>query len=148
MASSLSAGTTLSGKNSQEILDSITHRVGVVLEVRNHTKYPMVQPITFVDAGKIQLQAGDIQAGTREVMSMHKTDHTATGSCGVVSWKLDGLGKRIVLMWSAPYSFDFHANWLAIGTMEDQYANLISPQTFNEMYKGTESWFRRKEFYK
>ena len=85
MASSLTTGPTLAVKRSQELLDDITHRVGIALEVRNHTKFPMVQPLTFIEAGQVLMQAGDIQPNTREAMTMHKTDHTATGTWWLIS---------------------------------------------------------------
>ena len=70
------------------------------------------------------------------------------GSSGTVTWTIEGLGKVLVIMWSAPYSFDFHTNWLAIGVMDEANLHLLHENTFNEMYKDPESWFKRKEFYR
>ena len=75
----LKAGASLCGNSAAELLKNISHRVGVVLELRNHTKWNLTRPIVHVNAGQIKSPPGDVQAGTREVMAMHKTDNTAAG---------------------------------------------------------------------
>jgi hypothetical protein len=75
----LTAGSSLAGTTSTDILQNITHRVGLTLESNNYTKWPLVNPIAIVNAGQIKTAPVDVHPGSREVMSMHKTDHTATG---------------------------------------------------------------------
>ncbi|OQV21920.1 Dehydrogenase/reductase SDR family member 1 [Hypsibius exemplaris] len=141
-------GASLAGTTAADLLQAITHRVGVVLELRNYTKWNLTNPIVIINAGQIKTAPSDVHAGQREIMAAHKTDHTATGSSGTVSWNVDGTGQRVVIMWSAPYSFDFHTNWLAVGVMDASSLHLLGENTFNEMYKSEESWFKRKEFYR
>ena len=50
-----------------------------------------------------------------EAMAGHKVSDTATGCVGTVSWKLGDWDKMLVVMYSVPYSHDFHSNWLAVG---------------------------------
>ncbi len=57
--------------------------------------------------------------GKREVMTARKTSGTATGSWGVASWDISDPAtsktESVVAMWSAPFNFDHHSNWLAVG---------------------------------
>jgi hypothetical protein len=73
----------------------------------------------------------------------HKTDGTATGSAGTVSWKLGETGKMLVVMYSLPFNFDFYSNWLGIGIFKEEDTS----EYFNKMYYESEIDFKRKEFY-
>merc|ERR550519_3264104 len=61
---------------------------------------------------------------------------------GVLSWEIEGSGQKVVLMYSIPYSHDFHSNWIAVGL-----CSTSSRLTFDEMYRGNEDSFKRKDFY-
>ncbi|XP_055348083.1 tereporin-Ca1-like [Paramacrobiotus metropolitanus] len=139
-------GQSLTGTTPDAVMKAITHNVAATLEIRNFTRYNLTNPQTQINAGYVKIPAEDVEAGVREIMAMHKTDHTATGTSGVVSWLINGSNERLVIMWSAPYSFDFHSNWMGVGIQSAGFQ--LDAKTFNEMYKGEESWFRRKEFYK
>ena len=74
----------------------------------------------------------------------HKTASTATGVEGVVSWTLGTTGKMLVIMYSCPYSHDFHSNWMAVGIFEPE----DTTNYFDKMYYGTETeYFKRKAFW-
>jgi hypothetical protein len=45
----------------------------------------------------------------------HKCGYTATGTSGTASWLINGSGRRLVVMWSAPFNFDFYSNRMAFG---------------------------------
>ena len=79
-----------------------------------------------------------------EAMAGHKVSDTATGCVGTVSWKLGDWDKMLVVMYSVPYSHDFHSNWLAVGifNIED------TTDYYEMMYYKTENGFRRKKFYR
>ncbi len=57
--------------------------------------------------------------GKREVITARKTSGTATGSWGIASWDItdstNGKTESVAVMWSAPFNFDHHSNWLAVG---------------------------------
>ena len=40
---------------------------------------------------------------------------TATGSCGTISWQVEGLKLRLIVMWSVPFNLAIHKSYLAIG---------------------------------
>merc|ERR1712173_88427 len=56
-----------------------------------------------------------VAPGKREGFSGQKTAGTATGIAGTVAWEIEGTNKMLVVMYSVPYSQDFHSNWLAVG---------------------------------
>ena len=37
------------------------------------------------------------------------------GCAGTMTWDIGDTGKTILVMYSVPYSFDLHSNWLAVG---------------------------------
>ena len=45
---------------------------------------------------------------------------TATGTCGMVSWHVKNLSKRLLVMWSIPYDFNLHHSYFAIGMLRNQ----------------------------
>ena len=49
----------------------------------------------------------------------------------------------VVVMYSVPYSHDFHSNWCGVGIFDVTDTS----DFFNMMYSGSEVEFRRKDFY-
>ena len=45
---------------------------------------------------------------------------TATGSCGTISWQVEGLKLRLILMWSVPFNLAMHKSYLAIGMVYNE----------------------------
>ena len=117
-------------------------RVVVQLEVINLSKWSLTNPVTLIHGGAVASQAHHVQPGMKEMMVMRKTYYTATGSYGTVSWDING--RVVIVMWSAPYSFDFHSNWLGVGIGHSRTHN---SNTFNDMYYGGGSWFKKDEYY-
>lgn len=116
--------------------------VVVELEIINVAKWPLTSPITHIHGGVVETQARHVQPGTKEMMVMRKTYHTATGSYGTVSWDVNG--REVLVMWSAPFNFNHHSNWLAVGVAADGTHN---GNTFNDMYYENKSYFVRDEYY-
>ena len=81
--------------------------------------------------------------GTKEGLAGHKTGHTATGCEGTVSWKIGNTSRMLVVMYSVPYSHDFHSNWCGAGVFTEQDTSGF----LDKMYNGNEVGFKRKEFY-
>ena len=40
---------------------------------------------------------------------------TATGTCGTVSWQIEHLDTRLIVMWSVPFNFNLHDSYFAVG---------------------------------
>ena len=80
-----------------------------------------------------------------------KTSGTATGSYGTVSWLIEALNRRVVVMWSAPFNFNHHSNWLAVGlTAPGTTKHAPGNAWFNRMYYENSSqqlMFERGEYY-
>ena len=117
-------------------------RVVVQLEVIDLFKWPLENPVTHIHGGVVETQARHVQPGMKEMMVMRKTHHTATGSYGTVSWVI--LGREVIVMWSAPYNFNHYSNWLGVGI---SYNGAHDSDTFDDMYYGSRSWFKKEEYY-
>ena len=117
-------------------------RVVVQLEVIDLSKWSLTNPVTHIHGGVVDTQASHVKPGMKEMMVMRKRYHAATGSYGTVSWEVNG--REVIVMWSAPYSFDLHANWLGVGIGHRGSHNI---NTFDDMYYGSGSWFKRAEYY-
>merc|ERR1712215_123472 len=55
-----------------------------------------------------------------------------------------GSGKMVIIMYSVPYSHDFHKNWLAVGISKKEDTTGF----YKTMYYKSEEEFKRKKFYK
>ena len=117
-------------------------RVVVQLEIIDLTKWPLTNPVTHIHGGVVEVQARHVTPGMKEMMVMRKTYHQATGSYGTVSWDIKG--REVLVMWSAPFNFNHYSNWLGvgIGNVGTQTGN-----TYNAMYYGAPTWFKRDEYY-
>lgn len=124
---------------------SAPYGVTMKMEIENYTKWPMAQPISHNVAGQIRVPAGPVLSAGKEAMLAHKTSDTATGTYGVVSWLVTD-DKRAVVMWSAPYSFDFHSNWMAVGIMDAAYVRNRGASLADDMYYH-DGDFTRGEYY-
>nr|KAG5686946.1 hypothetical protein BaRGS_029484 [Batillaria attramentaria] len=70
-------------------------------------------------------------------MVTRKTGGCATGSYGTVSWKVEGLNRRVYVMWSVPFNHDYFTNWLAVGLSRKGYTNHPGDNAlFDQMYSG------------
>ncbi|VDI57896.1 Hypothetical predicted protein, partial [Mytilus galloprovincialis] len=69
----------------------------------------------------------------------HKHKAGVTGTTGVVSYLIAQTNLRMVIMWSAPYNFDFFDNRLAVGFVTSEDVADI----YNRMYYGNDTAFSR-----
>ena len=65
------------------------------------------------------------------------------GCVGTVAWKIGNTGKMVVVMYSVPYSRDFHSNWCGVGIFYEEDTS----EYFDKMYYGSIDNFARKDFY-
>ena len=125
-------------------LKRTNYRVVVTIEVINATKWQMRNPQSQRHGGVVELQATEVAPGCKERLVVRKRFAQATGSHGTVSWDVGG--KQVIIMWSAPFNFDFYANTLAVGITDDEQQR-NRRESFNEMYYGDgKSYFVREHF--
>ena len=111
-----------------------------MVEIENYTKFSLVPGKTELDSGHIKIPPSPLKGGEKHGVVGHKTSNTATGCAGVLSWEIEDSGEKLVVMYSVPYSHDFHSNWIGVGLSS-------GTPSYYEMYNGTESGFKRKDFY-
>lgn len=125
--------------------------VSVSVEVVNRTRYRLETVGCSVNTGQIQVPARSIDPNASHELKGHKDHFQCTGFSGVAAWKICGADMEqdlnLVILWSAPFNFDYYSNWLAVGLNEGRLEG-VKPRTFTEMYYENETWFRRKEFFK
>ncbi|CAC5421178.1 TUBD [Mytilus coruscus] len=91
------------------LLGGSGYSVACTVEVENWTKYPLIYPESYINGGIIQAPPVVVRPGQREQFN------TATSTYGTASWLISSTGKRSVVMWSCPYSFDLNSNELGVG---------------------------------
>ena len=101
-------------------------------EVENYTRFHLFPAESEIVAGHISEPPAAIPGGERHGVVGHKTSGTATGCAGVVSWNIKDNNEKLVLMYSIPYSHDFHKNWIGIGLFPQRDQS----QKFHQMYSG------------
>ena len=119
---------------------TLPHNVKFIVEIENYTKFALVPGNMELNSGHIKVPPSPLQGGEKHGVVGHKTNDSATGCSGVLSWEIFGSDEKLVVMYSIPYSHDFHSNWIGVGLSS-------SIPSFYEMYNGIESGFKRKEFY-
>ena len=117
------------------------------IEVENQSGVHLTHEYSFLTKGHIGSSPPDILPGKTEAFYAHGDSDSNQGSCGISSWIIDDnkdTPKRFVVMWSAPFSFNFYSNWLGTGIKE----SAVNESTFGKMYYNPETWFHRREYYK
>lgn len=127
------------------------YSVGVKMNIENWTKYQLHNYAATTVSGYVQNYPVFVNEGERKILRAHKSGGTARGSVGVVSYEIANLNRRIAIMWSAPYNFNFHYTWLAVGLTDPGYTT-FTPLWYNDMYNkaGTGYFglkFKRKRYY-
>jgi len=139
IASGISAGTSLTG-TTESALMAPGYSVAVSGSIENYTEWPMIFQYCKADAGKINKAMVTVQPGKKEGFASHKTAHTATGSWVYCLYKVNN--KRVHIMYSAPYSFDFYSNWLALALTTSSVG-----LDAEEMYDEDPSFMAKREYY-
>ena len=103
-----------------QLMDAIDYRVVCGIAIENWTKYSFSDPRTKLQWGYLSHPATTIMPASRGVMVGRKCGYTATGTSGTVSWLIDGDGRRLVVMWDAPFNFDLFSNRMALGLTEEE----------------------------
>ena len=64
---------------------------------------------------------------------------TASGSCGTVSWQIEHLDTRLIVMWSVPFNFNLHDSYFAVGMIFNRGKFTSSGYWFNQVRRYLES---------
>ncbi|KAK7495273.1 hypothetical protein BaRGS_00013455 [Batillaria attramentaria] len=149
-ASAIIAGSSIAGTSINGLMGD-GYRVTCAIVVENWTKYPLTLPNVRLTGGFLSKPPRAILPSKREAMVARKTAHTATGSYGTVSWLIQGLNRRVFVMWSAPFNFDHHHNWMGVGLSRSGYvSHPYGSEVFDQMYYGNSDsniGFTRDEYY-
>ena len=68
---------------------------------------------------------------------------TATGSCGTVSWQIEHLDTRLIVMWSVPFNLNIHDSYFAVGMIFNRGKFTSSSYWFNQMYYSEKGPYKR-----
>nr|BAI78310.1 echotoxin A [Monoplex echo] len=148
--SALSTGASVA--SAAQAVTSSGYSVTCIIEVENWTKHLMSRPeIQIANSGGLLTLASNIMPATAQAFATRKPAGLASGVYGTVSWVLGQTNRRVVVMWSAPYNFDFYSNWMGVGMTK---AGVSVPSSrsawFDQMYyRGSSSdlSFVRGEYY-
>lgn len=141
-------GLSLNGTSLFELrYDESPHSVRCILNIENWTTWLLSDPLVQSHCGYISdlYPAPVVFPATREVMEAYKTYGTATGTCGTISWQIDGLKLRLIVMWSVPFNLAVHSSYLALGMVYNEGRFSSSDYWFNQMYYGKHGPFKRIE---
>jgi len=127
-----------------EVVDKIKHTVAFAMEVTNYTKHKLKKPKCHPRKGSIKQQPQDIppDGGVMRVIG-HKRNGWTLGTYGTMSWEIEGLRKRIMIMYCLPYYSAFFCNHLAIGICDHD-----KELRFSSMYHEPEDSFTRGKYYR
>ncbi|XP_029996031.1 bryoporin-like [Sphaeramia orbicularis] len=127
---------------------SPTHRQCNV-EITNVCKdYSLSNPRMYLDSGHCAIpQSPFIDSGTSDVAVFVKTPNTACGSVGVITYDLQDnktqqSTKKMAVMFSVPYDFNFYSNVYAVGIFD--HSRECDKTLYNEMISGSGSFARKK----
>ena len=98
-----------------------------MMEVENYTKFYLTPGQTDLNSGHISEPPSAMFGGEKHGVVGHKTANAATGCAGVISWEIKDSDEKLVLMYSIPYSHDFHFMGLCYKS---------TTQTLDEMHNG------------
>ncbi|XP_046560556.1 tereporin-Ca1-like [Haliotis rubra] len=126
------------GTNMTNRMSEINHRVVCGIGVENCTKWALEDPRVTANGGLIHTPPQIIEPRSTDAMFAHNKAQTATGSYGTVTWKIKPSARpdacrSVVVMWCAPFNFDFFRNWLAVGITHPGTTD-HQESFFDEMY--------------
>lgn len=136
-------GTSLSTlRHGQENRD---HSVRCILNIENWTTWRLKDALSHNHCGYIHenFPAPNVYPAKREVMIGHKQSGTATGTCGTISWQIEHLDTRLIVMWSVPFNYNIHNSYFAVGMIFNRGRFTSSSYWFNQMYYSEKGPYKR-----
>ena len=101
-----------------------------VYNINVQNKDPPLILIKFIFRTEIYF---NIRYKSKNVMSFLQAG-TATGTCGTVSWQIEHLDTRLIVMWSVPFNLNIHDSYFAVGMIFNRGRFTSSSYWFNQMY--------------
>jgi len=135
-------GTSLQHLKHNRLKD---HSVRCLLNVENWTAWRLKDALPHNHCGYIDemYTAVNVRPATREVMLGYKQSGTATGTCGTVSWQVEHLDTRLIVMWSVPFNYNIHNSYFAVGMIFNRGKFSSSSYWFNQMYYSEKGPYKR-----
>ncbi|CAG2242151.1 unnamed protein product [Mytilus edulis] len=131
------------GEDLDSVIQTLNYTIVCGIEIKNSTKYTLHLPKTTVQWGfLLSPPTTAIKSGGKGHFIGHKHSAGVTGTTGVVSYLIGEFDLRMVIMWSAPYNFDFFDNRLAVGFINSKEDGDI----YNRMYYGIDKEFARNNY--
>ena len=131
-------GTTIKG------LQTGRYNVEASGAVENYSKWPLLIWTCESAAGYITKQLLNVLPGVIEGFASRKASDTAKGTWVRCSLVVDD-DIMVHFMYSAPYSFDLHSNWLSVAVCAKR-STLCRSMNAKKMYYNTYSFMDRKEY--
>lgn len=135
-------GTSLQHLKHNRLKD---HSVRCLLNIENWTAWNLKDALPHNHCGYIDesYTAVNVRPATREVMLGYKQSGTATGTCGTVSWQVEHLDTRLIIMWSVPFNYNIHNSYFAVGMIFNRGKFSSSSYWFNQMYYSEKGPYKR-----
>nr|UYP38785.1 mytiporin 22 [Mytilus galloprovincialis] len=131
------------GEDIDSVIQTLNYTIVCGIEIKNSTKHTLHSPRTIVQWGfLLSPPSTAIKPGGKGHFIGHKHSAGVTGTTGVVSYLIGETDWRMVIMWSAPYNFDFFDNRLAVGFIKSRDDSNI----YNRMYYENDDKFSRDNY--
>jgi len=157
LTSAVLDGASLIGSSINQISQSAPTARSCAIEIRNyHKDIELTEPHVFVERGYTQIPAApEISPGFQEVCMFRKTYGPATGSYGVLTYKIDNVligkdkrpiiessGITLTLMWGVPWAWDWNSNYQAVGISQTPVS--VDYDLFHKMYYKSGNFIRKE----
>ena len=143
LTGTIDAGTSLTGTTVEGLKES-KYSIAVSGSIENYSKHSLRLDVCEIQSGYVNVPMQNVASGQKEAFASHKGGNSATGTWLRCTFKIKD--ELVHFMYSAPYSFDFHKNTLAVAVCDDS-SNDCQSMDANKMYYGTKSFMVRHEYY-
>ncbi|XP_072545016.1 uncharacterized protein [Salminus brasiliensis] len=128
----------LASSFAEQISEAISTLRNVTIQITNYSnKYTLDQPRTYTYSGYCHHPPQPtITKNTQEECSFTKTDGSACGVVGVMTYRIltdaQGCVGELAIMFSVPYSYNCYTNWFALGIFPPGVP--CDEKLYNKMY--------------
>ena len=116
-------GLSLNGTSLFEVrYDETEFSVRCILNIENWGTWLLTDPIVHNHCGYIdsKFPVPVVFPATREIMVGLKQSGTATGTCGTVSWQIQNLKLRLIVMWSVPFNLNLYDTYMGLALIYNE----------------------------
>eukprot|EP00111_Clytia_hemisphaerica_P015534 TCONS_00045856-protein len=141
----ISAGASLVGTTVGALKRS-DYSVAVSGSITNFAKWNMGLKQCVVESGYMNIPMRSVSSGKREGFAGHKEGNTATGNWVQCTYKILNSNVIIHLMYSAPFSFDFHYNQIAVAICHSSDSRCTNMK-IGQMTNDARPYLARMDYY-